>query len=227
MKHSSEKKKINQKKKINLFHSHPFPNLPHILHMETQSRILVEVFLLTQKTNWHDDLSSFLSLLEPLSLIPQNVSNSTSVEKKRSRFAQNESKGNQDPKSSSISASHTFLQPLLLSNPSRSKQERLSHEQVWRHRERHWWLGPAIALRRKRCKRKKRDWLYGGKYTEMLLILTQIRTSCWPWDRSFSPLCDLISFSGQWQIWRSQSLSCPWSWAFCGLAHDHRSHSAD
>lgn len=128
--------------------------------METQSRILVEVFLLTQKTNWHDDLSSFFSLLGPLNLIPQNVSNSPSVEKKRSGFAQNESKGNQDPKSSSISASYTFLQPLLFSNPSRSKQEWLSHEQVWRHGERHWWLGPAIALRRKWCKRKKRDWLY-------------------------------------------------------------------
>ena len=124
-----------------------------------QSKILVEVFLLPQKTNWHDDLSSFL-FTWPQNLIPQNVSKSPSVEKKWSRFAQNESMGDEDPKSSSIWACYTFFQPLLFSNPSRSKQERLSCEHVWRHGARPWRPGPAVAHRRKWCKRKKRDWLY-------------------------------------------------------------------
>ena len=179
----------------------------------------MEVFLLAQKTNWHDDLSSCFSLLG----FKTSSRRKSVTEKKWSRFAQNESRGNEDPRSSSVSASHTFLQPLLFSNPSRSKQERLSCERVWRRGER---LGPAVAQRRKWCKRKKRDCTW-GKYTEMLLILTPIQTSCWLWGRSFSSLCDPISSSGQWQMWRSQSLSGLWTWAFCGLAHDHRSHSAD
>lgn len=131
--------------------------------------------------------SFFLSLLTwPQNLTPsQNISTSPSIEKKWSRPTQNELMGNDDPKSSSISASYTFLKPLLFANPSRSKQEREgSCEQVWRSTERD--IGDQallLPIEENEVRGRKETNCAWGKYTEMVLILTQ--TSCWPWGRSF------------------------------------------